>query len=231
MSYKKNDYLLFALIVAAILFLSVFCLTNTCYWGDDFAAYISEGIAIAEGKFDEQVLLNVQMHPSELPDEALKGSLVYVWGYPLLLALVYKLVGFDRVGFSSIIYYKLPSAIALALMAGILFLLLRRRFGKPLSFMLAFLFSACYEFSVQINTLYSDVVFLFFAALSLFILELFLDEKQEKKKLVLGVFLGISLWYTYETRLNGISILFACALACIIYIYIENVILLHVKAS
>lgn len=217
MSYKRNDYLLFALIVAAILFLSVFCLTNTCYWGDDFAAYISEGIAIAEGKFDEQVQLNVLMHPSELPDEALDGSLVYVWGYPLLLALVYKLVGFDRVGFTSIIYYKLPSAIALALMAGVLFLLLRRRFGKPLSFMLAFLFSACYEFSVQINTLYSDVVFLFFAAISLFVLELFLDEKQETKKLVLGVLLGISLWYTYETRLNGISILFACALACVIY--------------
>lgn len=161
MSYKKTDYLLFALIVDAVLFLSIFSLTPTCSWGDDFAAYISEGIAIAEGKFDEQVQLNVLMHPSKLPDEALNGSLVYVWGYPLLLALVYKLVGFDRVGFSSIIYYKLPSAIALALTAGVLFLFLRRRFGKPLSFMLAFLFCTCSEFFSGINSLYSDVVDLY----------------------------------------------------------------------
>lgn len=219
MSYKKADYLLFALIFVAILFLSVFCLDNTCYWGDDFAAYISEGIAIAEGTFDRQVDLNALMHPSELPDEALNGELVYVWGYPLLMGLVYALVGFDRVGFISIIYYKLPSAVALALLAGVLFLFLRRRFGRALSFTAAFLFCACYEFRVFINTLYSDVVFLFFAMLSLFLLEVFLSEERRARKLTAGFLLGAALWFTYEVRLNGISILFACAVACAIRLF------------
>lgn len=214
MRHDRADYRLFALIIVTIMLLSITCLNNTCYWGDDFAAYISEGISIADGYFEKQVELNMLMHPSELPDEAQSGTLVYVWGYPLILAMVYKLVGFDRVGFSSIIYYKLPSAIALALLAGVMYLFLRRRFSKPLSFGLAFMFCACYEFRVFINTLYSDVVFLFFVMLSFLVLDVFVNRKGNKLKI--GVFLGVILWFTYEIRLNGISILFACAVACIV---------------
>ena len=132
MHCRKPDLILFTVIFIAILTLSVFSLDNDCPWGDDYAAYISEGISIADGYFDEQVKLNLFMHPSILPEEARSGSLVYVWGYPLIMALVYKFVGFDRVSFSSIIYYKLPSALALALLAGVLFLFLRRRMGRAL---------------------------------------------------------------------------------------------------
>lgn len=217
----KADHILFAVIVISILLINVFSLDNNCYWGDDFAAYISEGISIVDGYFDEQVKLNVLMHPSPLPDEALSGSLVYVWGYPLLLALVYSFAGFDRVGFTSIIYYKLPAAFALALMAGVMYLFLRRRMGRALSFTLSLLFCSCYELRVSINSLYSDVVFLFFAVLSLYLVEVFLDAHSNrgsiKATLIYGVLLGAALWFTYETRLNGISILFACALATVIY--------------
>ena len=200
----KADHILFAVIVISILLINVFSLDNNCYWGDDFAAYISEGISIVDGYFDEQVKLNVLMHPS-----------------PLLLALVYSVVGFDRVGFTSIIYYKLPAAFELALMAGVMYLFLRRRMGRALSFTLSLLFCSCYELRVSINSLYSDVVFLFFAVLSLYLVEVFLDAHSNrgsiKAALIYGVLLGAALWFTYETRLNGISILFACALATVIY--------------
>ena len=221
MHCRKTDCILFVVIVMSILLINVLSLDNNCYWGDDFAAYISEGIAIADGNFDEQVKLNVIMHPSPLPDEAMGGSLVYVWGYPLLLALVYAFAGFDRVGFTSVIYYKLPSALALALMAGVLYLFLRRRMGRALSFTLSFLFCSCYEFRVSINSLYSDVVFLFFAVLSIYLVEIFLDKHAQhgvgKPTILYGALLGAALWFTYETRLNGISILFACVLAGVIY--------------
>ena len=221
----KSDHILFAIIVICVLFINMLSLDNNCYWGDDFAAYISEGISIADGYFDEQAKLNVLMHPSPLPDEALNGYLVYVWGYPLLLALVYAFAGFDRSGFTSVIYYKYPSAIALALLAGILYLFLRRRMGKALSFTLSFLFCLCYEFRVSINSLYSDLVFLFLAVLSLYLVDIFLDAHSRcnsvKRLLTYSIFLGAALWFTYETRLNGISILFACAMATLIY-YIKN---------
>ena len=225
MRSRRADRVLFALIVILILCIDLFALDNNCYWGDDFAAYISEGISIADGYFDEQVKLNVLMHPSRLPAEALNGTLVYVWGYPLLLALVYTFVGFDRIGFTSVIYYKLPAAIALALMAGVLYLFLRRRMGRALSFTLAFLFCSCYELRVNINSLYSDVVFLFFAVLSLYLVEVFLDAYSRhgsvRAALIYGVLLGAVLWFTYETRLNGISILFACVLTTVFY-YIKR---------
>lgn len=218
MHYKKTDYILFALIIAAVLFLAVFSLDNSCSWGDDFAAYISEGISIADGYFDEQIKLNVRMHPSKLTIEDLDEPLVYVWGYPLLMALVYKLVGFDRAAFSSIIYYKLPSAIALALLAGVMYLFLRRRFGRTLSFTLAFLFCTCNYFRTFLNSVYSDLVFLLLVALSLLISEIFLCEEKPRKKIALGLALGVALWFTYETRLNGISVLFVCAVACVAYL-------------
>lgn len=223
MHCRKPDLILFTVIFIAILALSVFSLDNDCPWGDDYAAYISEGISIADGYFDEQVKLNLFMHPSVLPKEARSGSLVYVWGYPLIMALVYKLVGFDRVSFSSIIYYKLPSALALALLAGVLFLFLRRRTGRALSFTLAFLFCACSQLRVFINTLYNDVVFLFLVILSLYLIDVFLgkyaaagEHGTKKPVYIYGAALGIALWFTYETRLSGISILFAYAAACVI---------------
>ena len=64
---RKADCVLFALIVILILTINLLSLDNNCYWGDDFAAYISEGISIADGYFDKQVKLNVLMHPSPLP--------------------------------------------------------------------------------------------------------------------------------------------------------------------
>ena len=216
MSNKKNDLLLAAAIPIVIFFLCLFGADNNCYWGDDFAAYMSEGIAIADGYFDEQTSLNYIMHPTALPDEANGGKLVYTWGYSLLLAAVYKIAGFDRVGFTSLIYYKIPSVLAVALFSGILYLFLRRRFGRRISFVFAFLFGTCYNFRYFINTLYSDIVFLFFAMLSLYLAELFLDSVKKRDTVLFGTLLGLSLWFTYEVRLNGISILFACAAACII---------------
>lgn len=218
---QKTDRVLFAVIIILILLINLLSLDNNCYWGDDSSAYISEGISIADGYLDEQAKLNVLMHPTRLPKEALNGSLVYVWGYPLLLALVYSFVGFDRVSFATVIYYKLPAAFSLALMAGVLYLFLRRRMGRALSFTLSFLFCSCYELRVSVNSLYGDVVFLFFAVLSLYLVEVFLDVHARlgvgKSALLYGALLGAALWFTYETRLNGISILFACALATAIY--------------
>ena len=202
-------------LTATLLFLS---LTPNSMWGDDFAAYISEGIAIAEGRFDEQVRLNYIMHTASLPEEATDGRLVYVWGYPLLHALTYLLVGFDTVGFSSLIYYKISGVLAAALLAVVMFFFLRRRFGRGISFTLSLIFCVCYELRECINFVLSEPLFLFCAMLSLLLVELFLEAGASRRRTAYGVLLGAVLWYTYEVRLNGVSILFACAAACVILI-------------
>lgn len=205
-------------LIAVFFLCSYFSLTNGCFWGDDYAAYISEGIAISDGRLAEQTVLNMKMHPSPLPEEAAGKPLVYVWGYPLMLALVYRLVGFDRVGFTSVVFYKLPSVLSFALFAAILFLFLRRRFKYIFSLLLTFAFCACAEFYQFFNTLYSDMVFMFFSLLSLYAAELYLESADHPKRRILGVFLGVVLWYMYEVRLNGIAILLSCITAHLVYV-------------
>lgn len=197
-------------LVLLIFTLAILSIDGSCYWGDDFAAYISQGIAMSEGRLDEQAALNLVMHPSPLPTEALEGGeLTYVWAYPLILSGIYRLVGFDRVNFGTVFFYKLPSVVSLALLAGVLFYFYRRRFGFRLSFLLALLFCCCTEMFDFLNTIYSDLVFLLPAMLSLLLCEIYI----EKKRPIIAVFFGICLWFMYEVRLNGISIVLCCAIA------------------
>lgn len=211
-SINKQDIYIF--LVFLVFVLGIFFLDNTCYWGDDFAAYLSEGMAIVDGKFDLQVKLNLQMHPSTLPKAAVEeGKLVYVWGYPLILAIIYKIFGFNNVTFNSITYYKLPSLLALALIGGTLYLLFKRRFNRRLSFILALIFCTYQGFFDFIDTLCSDIVFLFFFILTLYLAEVYLSLSSTKKRCVYGAFLGVFLWLTYEIRLNGIAALFTVILA------------------
>lgn len=209
----RLDYIVVVLLILLVGTLGIFHLDNTCYWGDDFAAYISEGIAIADGTLDQQTTLNALMHPSYLPEALRADRVTYVWGYPLLLSVIYRLVGFDRVSFSSVVYYKLPSVICFALLAGVFYLFLRHRFSRPLSLALSTAFAGYEGFFEFVDTLYSDIVFLFFFLLSLYLIELFLSERKPHMRVLFGIVSGIAIWYTYEVRLNGISVLFAAVLA------------------
>lgn len=149
--YTKADKLVAAVLSAVMLALCLGSLDYGCTWGDDSAAYISEGIAIARGDFREHVKLNPLLHPSVLGDNV-GDELVYVWGYPLLLSAVYLADGFDMDNYSNIIVYKLPSALFFAVMAVCFFLLLRRRFSLPASAFTACFFSAVRRCSLSLST-------------------------------------------------------------------------------
>ena len=181
--YSVTDRITALIIALIILMAGWFSLDYGCRFGDDYAAYLNEGIAIAEGRFREQIRLNYIMHPIDNTlDE--NSARVYVWGYPLLLAGVYRFAGFDRVDFKSIIWYKIPSLIALAVFAVSFFLFLRRRFGFLLSLVLSVMtsFAGC-EFFIFINDLYSDLVFLSFEMLTILIAEIRKDmEKKRGRK-------------------------------------------------
>lgn len=204
---------LIAIFLALIVFMAVLStMGNNCPWGDDFAAYINEAIAIANGSFDEQISINSFMHPSTLSSEGIGTDLVYVWGYPLILALVYKLVGYDTLSFQSIIYYKVPSLLALSLLSALMYYFFRRRFNKSASLALSALLCLHPCYIEAVNYVYSDIVFLFFSWLSLYLAELMTDRLDTPKPLVPAILLGVSLWATYAIRLNGSSIVATAAL-------------------
>ena len=214
--YNRRDWRFAALVTAIILILGACTLTpGIPEWGDDHAAYINEGIAIAEGRFEEQIERNYAYHPSDLPDEADNSRLVYVWGYPLILSLVYRAVGFDRVNYTSVIWYKLIPLLSLALTGGVLTLFLRRRFSIYTAAGAALVFCMSGNLFEALNTLYSDPLFLFFSILTLWLMEVFVDSLSPeggsgKSTVGIGVLYAISLWMTYETRLSGFTV---CAVA------------------
>ncbi len=210
-NFKKKDWLAAFCVTLFILIVGALHLTKGVPdWGDDFAAYISEGIAIADGNFHEQAVKNYTMHPSPLTLEASEEGLVYVWGYPLMLSAIYKLVGFDRTTFNTIIWYKLPLLLGLSLLGGVLVLFFRRRFSLRIAIVLSMLMCLSGDLFIALNNLYSDLPFLFFSMLTLLLAECFAEKAGNKSKILCGLFYGLSLWMTHEIRLNGITV---CAVA------------------
>ena len=111
-----------ALLLALLLFFLAFLTLDSGnrFSSDDYAAYMLSGFSIAEGTFDQQNRINRIFHPTAMPLEAAGSEeLVYPWGYPLLLALIYRLAGFDRTDYHSIVYYTLPGAAAFAAAGGL----------------------------------------------------------------------------------------------------------------
>ena len=200
----------------AIFLLGYINLDNNCNWGDDFAAYMTDGIAIAEGRYEEQTKLNVILRSGRLVGEETQH--VHVFGYPLLHALVYSFAGLDTVGFSNLYLYKLPSLIALSLMAGVYFLFLRKRLGRTLSVFMVLALCADMTLHYEIRNLCSDILFLALSMCSFYVMELYLEKPFGKGRLALGVFLGALLWYTYSVRLNGIVSAVCVLLAQLIWI-------------
>lgn len=226
--YSRRDWLIAAAVALIVLALCSGCLTRGIPdWGDDNAAYISEGIAIANGEFAQQAQRNLALHPTPFPDEVAAEGMVYVWGFPLLLAPVYLLAGYDTENFSSAIYFKLPSLLCLALLGGVMYLFYRRRFSQRLSALLALLLCLWGDFFFTVDRLYGDVCFLFFAMLALLLVDVLLDSARgagaaRGPSLPAGIALGAALWLACETRLNGFTICIACLCAQLFHLLKER---------
>jgi len=215
--YSKKDLIYSCVAVLILLIFGACSLTKgISYWGDDSAAYINEGIAIAEGRFQDQAEINYFYHPTDLPKEAIdSGSLVYVWGYPLIISLVYKLVGFSA---DTVIFYKLPHLLFLSLLAGALVLLFRKRLPILFSFLISVAFCMNYYMQSELNLLYSDLPFVFFCIITFLLMENICEMALRGRRVWgLGIIYGFVLWMTYETRLSGVTI---CVLALLEHILI-----------
>ena len=215
---ERGDRIIALLLCFAVLFAAASGLDYDCIWGDDYAAYINDGIAMVGGRYEEQTRLNYFMHPSDMPDEAKDGTLIYVWGYPLVLSLVYSAVGFDRTDYHSIIFYKLPSVISLAAAAGILYLLFRRRLSRTSSALLSVYMCVHPTMLEGAYSIYSDVFFMLLSTATVFLAESFIRSLDETKpgmrSYISGAVLGLLMLACYETRLNGITV---CALVLLMH--------------
>lgn len=220
---SRLDLITAFLLFCAVLLASLLYLDSGHEWGDDHAAYINTAIAIANGSLEKNDELNVLMHPSALsflPEE--ETSLHYVWGYPLLLVPIYLLFGFDTELYSTVIYYKLPGALSLALLSVVLFFLYRRHFRYYASLFLAVIVSFSAGIFTAVNTIYTDLPCLLFAMLSILMLDVLLDCRKTSSRLFSGILLGISMWAVYVIRLNGISVVLAVCFGHLLWLLLNR---------
>lgn len=172
-TYCQADFWIAVLLILVTLGVCLLSIDAGHSWGDDNAAYINEAIAIAEGRLEEQTRLNLFMHPGELSFlQGDENSLTYVWGFPLLLVPIYRLFGFDRVTYSSLIYYKLPGVVFTALLAGVLYVFYRRRFGMCISAAVTLLFVLHAIVLNSVNQIATEMPFVCFQMLSLLLVEM-----------------------------------------------------------
>lgn len=185
-------------------------------WGDDFAGYMLHAQTLVNGDFDAMAQRNAVLHPSPRSFEegvVDDSPLVYVWGLPMALSFVYRLVGYDAPVGDTIIYYKIPGAVFFALFAGVLFLFYRRRFSFAVSLFLAFMLCSHRRVFGDLNNVMTDIPCMAAAMATLLGMELFLSETHAGRRQALGASLGIAMWYTAIVRLNGITVLY-CVLLC-----------------
>ncbi|MBE5775204.1 MAG: hypothetical protein E7337_14965 [Clostridiales bacterium] len=94
---------------------------------------------------------------------------------------------------------------------GVLTLFFRRRFSLYVSAGAALVFCMSGNLFEALNTLYSDLQFLFFSMLTLWLVEAFVSRLGEeggggKGTVGIGMIYALSLWMTYETRLSGLTV-------------------------
>ena len=205
---EKNKDLIIAVALALIVVLLTGLVLDCSHdWGDDFAAYLLEGISLSKGTYQKQISLNYALHSRLDPRIDYGKTRIYVWGYPLLLSLVHNIVGYDTAAFNSLVYYKIPGLIFLGIFVFVFYLFLRRRFSIPVSALLVILFCTCTQVTKYTNSTTTEIVFLSMCFASFYVSEKFLEQQENKRIIAYGILLGICLWYTYAVRLNGVMIL------------------------
>lgn len=219
----REGLMVLALLIAALL-LGLGIIDDSHVWGDDFAGYILEGKAIAEGTVREQTELNAVLHPSPrvYGDVTAEGPLVYVWGMPMILSLVYALVGYDRPMGQAIICYKLPGAVFFAVFIAVLYLFYRRRFSYAVSLFLTALMCLHPQLIAEVNYVGTDIPCLAASTLSLLLIDVFLGERRPRGRVLAGIALGAALWFTCEVRLNGMTVVLAVLLAHVLWLLRER---------
>jgi hypothetical protein len=174
-------------------------------WGDDFAAYVMQAQSLVQGNMDEFVRRSA--FTTELSPVTL-GLTTYPWGFPLMLAPVYAARGLDFLAFKLVL-----TACYMAFLVPF-FLLARTRLDPPESLLLtAFLAFNLHLLRAQ-NELYSDLPFLLWSTLSLWLIEVHVNAAAPSRTPAwTGIFIGLTIFMAAFTRFNGLLLFVPLAVA------------------
>ena len=162
-------------------------------WGDDFASYIMQAKSIWTGTMPEFVEHN---HFTISQSSIIIGPVAYPWGYPLILVPMYALKGVSALAL------KLPGLVLFQGFLVCLFFLTKNRLTRTESLLLVSLFAFNPLLVSFYNQILSDIPFLAFSTLALWLM--IRDDMRETRNAVL---LGVVTACAFFIRTQGILLL------------------------
>jgi hypothetical protein len=181
-----------AIVLLAIL-LAFALLTRDHEWGDDWASYVMQAVAIAQGDTADFLARNAfTMREST----HFLGPDAYPWGFPVFLA-PFTLA----CGPLNIFCLKFLNLIFWALFLWALHIFLARRLPPLESSLILAIFAASPVLLQFVDIVQSDIAFLFFSTLALVLVERINNSLYEKALLGLVIFLA------FFVRTNGLLLL------------------------
>jgi hypothetical protein len=186
----------FAMLVGVAALLLYATLTTGHDWGDDFSAYIMQARSITEGaprQFIEANRFTVEQ------SYAILGPVVYPWGFPVMLAPVYRLFGLNMLALKAV------SGVCLLLFLLVLWPGFRKR-HSPLWFLcLVGLFALNPLLLGFTNHVLSDIPFMLFSTLAIVLMGIVIVEDRTLISRVLdNIVLGAAIAACFCMRTNGI---------------------------
>jgi hypothetical protein len=174
-------------------------------WGDDFASYIMQAQSLVEGRIPEFVDANTF---TIMQSSRNLGPVAYPWGTPLLLALPILLFGINLLALKTVnvaCYLLFLAALAVGF---------RKRLSSPSLVALTAWMGVNPAILVLFNSILSDIPFLLFSTVTVFLIQHFLVERRTFFAGWTGyVLLGVSLAASLFFRTAGILLVFVAVLS------------------
>ena len=180
--------------------LSYTLLTRGHVWWDDFASYIMQTQSLLHGDTAEFIQRNAfTIRESSYPI----GPIAYPWGYPALLAPVLYFLGLK------VLALKLVNTLTYALFLILFYRLARIRLTENWSLLLTALLAFNPTLLFAHDYILSDIPFLLFSTLLLFLIDLWSSSKTYRH----SILIGIAIFAAFSIRTNGILLLAPLAIA------------------
>lgn len=161
-------------------------------WGDDWAWYVLQAKSIADGSLNEFIEISAF---TNYQSTSHLGPLTYPWGYPLILAPFYALNGISPMTL------KIPGLFFYAGFLICLYLFAKSRLTRTESLIFVSLFAFNPMLLEFLDYILSDIPFLFFSTLTLFLVA------QQNKSRMHYALIGAAIFFTTFIRATGLLFL------------------------
>lgn len=161
-------------------------------WGDDWAWYVLQAKSIVDGSLDEFIEIS---DFTNYQSTSHLGPLAYPWGYPLILVPFYALNGISPMTL------KIPGLIFYAGFLVCLYLFAKSRLTRTESLIFVSLFAFSPMLLEFLDYILSDIPFLFFSTLTLFLV---MQQNESRTRYTL---IGASIFFTTFLRATGLLLL------------------------